>query len=76
MTTLLIARRSTPAAGTPGLMTLRPVSLTVRPSLRARPTTYTGAPSPTTLMSQANGQDDQREWIDDDDGQDNDADQG
>ena len=41
MTTLLIARRSTPAAGTPGRMTLRPVSPTARPSLHAPPTTPT-----------------------------------
>ena len=42
MTTLLIARRSTPvAAETPGRMTLRPVSPTARPSLHAPPTTPT-----------------------------------
>ena len=41
MMLLLIVRRSSPVAGTPGRMTLRPVSLTARPSLHAPPTTPT-----------------------------------
>jgi hypothetical protein len=41
--------RSSPVAGTPGRTTMRVVSLTARLSVRA----MTGAPSPTTSLSQA-----------------------
>ena len=46
---LMIARPSSSAAGTPGSTTMRVVSLTAELSLRAT----TGAPSPTTSLSQA-----------------------
>jgi hypothetical protein len=46
---LMIARPSSSAAGTPGRTTMRTVSLTARLRFRA----MTGAPSPTTSLSQA-----------------------